>query len=262
MFTRRPLLAAFAGGMALACVIVPSSVSEAVPQPTIDLCHATNSVENPYNLQSVTASSIVMPDGQPTGHGAHPGPIYPAEDWGDIIPPFHYNNDTGGTSLYPGMNWSVDGQAIFAAGCQVDLAEPEPPTTTTTLPPTTTTTAGGQQTTTTMPQATTTTQPPTTPTTAPSSELPPEPTDPPGGAETMPPVNAEVVDPGGHVVSLGPLSMSERVVLESELDTSLAYTGQNLGGLAAFGFAAIFVGATVVFATRSRRRRYGRRPGQ
>jgi hypothetical protein len=42
-----------------------------------------------------------MPGGEVKGHGSHTGPIYPEDGWGDIIPPFDYNNDQGGTSHYP-----------------------------------------------------------------------------------------------------------------------------------------------------------------
>jgi LPXTG-motif cell wall-anchored protein len=57
------------------------------------------------------------------GHSGHTGPVFPAPNWGDIIPPF---------PGFPGMNWTTEGQAIFNNDCQ-------PVTTTTT---TTSTTSG------------------------------------------------------------------------------------------------------------------------
>ena len=56
----------------------------------------------------------------------------PKPNWGDIIPPFTYTNDRGGSSVYEGMNWSTDGQAVWNGGCEVDLTEPPEETTTTT----------------------------------------------------------------------------------------------------------------------------------
>jgi hypothetical protein len=237
----------------------------AAPQDKITICHRTSSVQNPYVQQTVNENSIVMSNGSPTGHGLHTGPVFPQPNWGDVIPPFTYANDRGGTSVYGGMNWSTDGQAIWNGGCEVDLTEPPEETTTTTttttlpLPtttsaPTTTTRPGSTTTrpgsttthpgstttepgsttthpgsTTTQPVGGTTTTEPspgTTPTTAPSTELPHPITDPGIGVEIMPPVEAVVVDSGNRTVDLGPLSTSQRMTLEAVVD-SLAGTGQN-----------------------------------
>ena len=159
------------------------AVEPSKPQPKVTICHATSSVSDPYDQITVSANSIVEPDGTPTGHGTHTGPIYPTADWGDIIPAFEYNNDNGGTSTFAGLNWHGHGQAIFDGGCLVVLVpiqppEPEestttstPPTTTppTTVPPTTTPpstvppTTSSPTTTTTLPSATSSpTSPPTT----------------------------------------------------------------------------------------------------
>jgi hypothetical protein len=283
--------------LALVGVATSTTTSGATPQPKVSLCHRTSSVRNPYNLQTVNANSIVRPDGEPTGHAEHTGPVFPAEDWGDIIPPFLYTNDSGGTSQYPGLNWTHDGVAIYEGGCRVHLIErpPDetttttvPQTTTTTVPQTTTTTV--QVTTTTVPVTTTTTLPVTTtttrpgsttslpattttipettttmaettttqpnpPTTAPPSVVPPGPTDPPGGIEIVPPTEAVTVDPGDQLVTLGSLDAPERVVLESEIDSELAYTGQNLGLVVGLGIVLAAAGAGIVLGTRPRRRR-------
>src|SRR3954447_26173195 len=92
---------------------------------TVSFCHATSSVHNPYNLITTDADSIIQ-----QGHGSHTGPVYPTDNWGDIIPPFDY---TGGR--YPGLNWP-DGAAILQGGCATHVIEAPPNKTTTPLPST------------------------------------------------------------------------------------------------------------------------------
>ena len=50
-------------------------------------CHRTNSVSNPYNLITTDADSIIQ-----QGHSGHTGPLFPADNWGDIIPSFDYSD--------------------------------------------------------------------------------------------------------------------------------------------------------------------------
>ena len=50
----------------------------------IDICHRTGSAANPYNLISVDKNATAG------GHDGHEGGIYPADPWGDIIPPYDY----------------------------------------------------------------------------------------------------------------------------------------------------------------------------
>jgi hypothetical protein len=200
--------------------------------------------------------------------------VFPAPGWGDIIPSFPYTNSSRGTSIYPGMNTTDDGLDILMAGCEVIFLPIEPPTTTTTAParPTTSppttvpvppTTAAGTTTTlpgvtTTTPGTTTTTTPPTTspPTTAPPSELPSQPVDPPGGAETTPPLDGAVVDPGDEVEDLGPLTPSERDQLEGELDpeSGLAGTGHDDTELVAIGLVVFLAGIGLTALAGWRRR--------
>jgi LPXTG-motif cell wall-anchored protein len=94
----------------------------------------------------------------------------------------------------------------------------------------------------------------TPPTTAPASELPPPLHDPPNGEETLPQVEAEVIDPGDKVVDLGPLSPSELMTLEEELDhQQMAHTGSNDSNLALVGLAVLVAGsALAAFAARAR----------
>ena len=80
------------------------------------ICHSTNSNTNPY--------VVITPNknGDLDGHTHHTGPIWAPDlkaqhiSWGDIIPPFDYN-DHGKPAHYAGMNWTDEGQAWFANGC-------------------------------------------------------------------------------------------------------------------------------------------------
>ncbi len=265
-------------GVLLTFVCVLATPAAAKPQDKVTICHATSSVSNPYVQNTVNENAIVQPNGTPTGHGEHTGPVYPERGWGDIIPSFEYNNDNGGTSIYPGLHWTTDGQAIWNGGCLVVITEPpvSPETTTTTTQPEVTTTTSASTTTTakpgtttTHPGSTTTTLPPTTtPTTAPPSEVPPPITDPGGGLEIAPPAAAIVVDPGPVVVTLGMLSISQRVSLEAEVDASapptttttqpigpLPHTGLNVTGRTLTALALILAGALLVRRSRRPSRR-------
>lgn len=84
------------------------------PTPKIDICHATNSNTNPYNLIDADETADV---------GGHAGHHAGAPDnvtwfngintkWGDIIPPF-----TNGDINFPGKNWTTEGQAIWNNDC-------------------------------------------------------------------------------------------------------------------------------------------------
>src|SRR5215211_3425334 len=81
------------------------------PPPTgtivteVDICHATNSLQNPYVINHPNANGDV------SGHADHTGPIFPGtgNGWGDIIPPFTWS---GGT--FAGLNWTTEGMAIYA----------------------------------------------------------------------------------------------------------------------------------------------------
>ena len=45
------------------------------------------------------------------------------EQWGDIIPPFYYDDGGEEPAFFPGLNWDADGQAIYENDCVM----PEPP---------------------------------------------------------------------------------------------------------------------------------------
>jgi hypothetical protein len=51
------------------------------------------------------------------GHLNHTGPVFPKPDWGDIIPPYSYVDADGAEQIFPGFNWTPEGQAIWEYGC-------------------------------------------------------------------------------------------------------------------------------------------------
>lgn len=96
------------------------------------ICHGTNSVTNPYTNPEVNADAADGDTGNDKGnsdHSTHTGPVATSPEvaqalknsktaWGDIIPP-HHN--------FPGLNWTVEGQAIYNNGCNYvnpDFDEP------------------------------------------------------------------------------------------------------------------------------------------
>ena len=92
------------------------------PPEKVRICHATNAPDNPYispdpaigNNGDLYAGAVIS---------NHKGPVYPAKDWGDIIPPYEYVDKNGETQVFPGYNWTDAGQAIWQHGCEV----PPPP---------------------------------------------------------------------------------------------------------------------------------------
>ena len=103
---RRLVLGIGAGISLIGAGVVGLVPASGAPQDKVTICHATSSVRNPDVETSVSEDSIVKPDGTPAGHGLHTGGVFPTPGWGDVIPPFTYTNASGGTSTYPGMNYS------------------------------------------------------------------------------------------------------------------------------------------------------------
>ena len=87
------------------------------------ICHATSSESNPYVAESPNIGNNGDLKG---GHLNHTGPVYPAADWGDIIPPYAYEDEKGQLQVFPGYNWGPEGQAIHQTGCNVP-SPPDPP---------------------------------------------------------------------------------------------------------------------------------------
>jgi uncharacterized repeat protein (TIGR01451 family) len=84
------------------------------------ICHANSSDTLRYVINTPNKNGDV------DGHAGHTGPIWnPSlkadhDWWGDIIPPFDYNED-GTTQHFPGLNWDANGQAWFANDCRVPI---------------------------------------------------------------------------------------------------------------------------------------------
>lgn len=93
----------------LAATPVPSPTATTVtippaPPGKVVICHRTGSRANPYIEATVSQDSVTRAN----GHATHTGPLFPADGWGDIIPPF---------PGFAGINWPA-GAAILANGCE------------------------------------------------------------------------------------------------------------------------------------------------
>jgi len=110
-----------------------ATVTAAVIEKKIDLCHSTASRTNPYNFINVSINSVENAISV-HGHGDHIGAIFPADPWGDIIPPFIYEGKDG-RYAFPGLNWTVEGQAVYNNGCQLPATPTPVPTSTSTPTP-------------------------------------------------------------------------------------------------------------------------------
>lgn len=94
------------------------------PVDKVEICHATSSYQNPYIINEPAA------DGDVSGHANHTGPIFYPEipkhtEWGDIIPPFFYDDGDETPGFFPGLNWDAEGQAIYENDCVIPTPEPE-----------------------------------------------------------------------------------------------------------------------------------------
>jgi len=128
LFRKRLVALPLIAGSLLLGAAVAGALTPPDPDVVIDhvsICHRTNSNQNPYIINNPAA------DGDVSGHDDHrgsddPGPVWNPTlkqnhiRWGDIIPPFKF---AGGT--YPGLNWTADGQAIYANDCDPNLPPPE-----------------------------------------------------------------------------------------------------------------------------------------
>jgi len=130
-------LALGAVGMMLA--VTGGGAGGLTPPPTgqvvqkVDICHATGSQQNPYVINQPDATGDV------SGHADHTGPIFTpgANSWGDIIPPFTFQ-DQSGTHTFAGLNWTAEGMAIYANDCNlVPVTTTAPVVTTQPVTPTT-----------------------------------------------------------------------------------------------------------------------------
>lgn len=126
----------------LALTLAYTAQANATPKndDNVTICHRTNSVTNPYVVETVDPDSVDGDTGNDNGQGdhtTHTGPVfdpdvnYPAphngDQWGDIIP-LHDN--------FAGLNFDADGQAIFENDCEVPSSPTNTSTPTATLTPT------------------------------------------------------------------------------------------------------------------------------
>ena len=91
----------------------------------VRICHATSSESNPYVENTPAIANNGDLEG---GHldDKHQGPAYPADHWGDIIPPYKWV-DAAGEHVFPGSdNWGAGGQAIWENRCN-PVTPPKPP---------------------------------------------------------------------------------------------------------------------------------------
>lgn len=90
----------------------------------VEICHATASYKHPYEINEPAA------DGDVSGHADHTGPIFWPDipkhtAWGDIIPPFFYDDGDETPGFFPGLNWTAEGEAIYANDCEIPTPEPD-----------------------------------------------------------------------------------------------------------------------------------------
>ena len=100
----------------------PEPPAPGLPEPVkkVRICHSTSSRTNPY----VSDEPAIANNGDlHGGHFEHTGPVFPADNWGDIIPPYTYVDTSGKVQTFLGYNWSPEGQAIWQKGCDI----PQPP---------------------------------------------------------------------------------------------------------------------------------------
>ena len=125
---RRPVwlggVVVLAGLVGVLLVFLQPAASASQPEK-VRICHATSSQKNPYNSIEPAIGNNGDLQG---GHLNHVGPVFPAADWGDIIPPYTYVDANGETQVFPGSNWSAEGQAIWENGCN-GVPEPAQPLT-------------------------------------------------------------------------------------------------------------------------------------
>ncbi|HEY6886909.1 MAG TPA: vWA domain-containing protein, partial [Solirubrobacter sp.] len=93
-------------GESASCVVRNARLRE------VTFCHATGDSDDPYDIRTAfldAAGRALLAE-----HSTHDGPVFPAPNWGDIIPP--YVDDP------VGLNWSGVGQIVWQNKCVIPPA--------------------------------------------------------------------------------------------------------------------------------------------
>ena len=127
--SRASLALATALALVAAMFMLGAPTASATPSPSVVICHATNSQNNPYTRNRVNTSSVDEEGNRfLNGHGDHTGPVWfkgITVKWGDIIPAFTYTNPkTQVVTNFPGYNLTKEGLAILENGCKGAPEEP------------------------------------------------------------------------------------------------------------------------------------------
>jgi hypothetical protein len=102
---------------------ITATSAGAVVVDKVTICHRTNSNTNPYVEITPDVAGVL------DGHAGHTGPVWDPTlkeqhiKWGDIIPPFDYQ-DGDSVVHFDGLNWPA-GQAILENGCVPPGPPPE-----------------------------------------------------------------------------------------------------------------------------------------
>ncbi|MEX2274131.1 MAG: hypothetical protein WEA10_01000 [Actinomycetota bacterium] len=125
----RIVLSAVVASLAMTLLLgVPTASAVRPTGHKVTICHATNSVNNPYVQITVDIASAGYPD-DGSGHDGHLGNI-PAdvaelqamkdagEQWGDVIPAYTYDGVNPAYN-YPGLNLSPEGLALLENDCAI-----------------------------------------------------------------------------------------------------------------------------------------------
>ena len=105
--------------MLAVALLAPGASPAFADGQSVKICHGTGSNSNPYVEEDPSVQANGATEGQLTGgHSNHVGPVWfdgIDATWGDIIPPYVYapNNYD-----FPGLNWTVAGQAIYNNDCE------------------------------------------------------------------------------------------------------------------------------------------------
>jgi hypothetical protein len=232
------------GALLMGAVLLPvrAAATPSPPEHKVTICHRTNSVTNPYRVNTVDISSTDGSLGKGSNDHTHhlglafdfsadPDVAYPpprnGDQWGDIIPPYQWGETP--EQSFPGMNW-VAGQAIWEAGCTV------PGSTTSTTHGTTSTT---QATTSTTRATTSTTQATTSTTRATTSTT----------AAVLP----TTIERSTTTMVVTPTTRPTQVLPETIPRNALAVTGGEAVLLTVLGATLIGLGLALMAATKRAR---------